>query len=96
MDNLPLDIDFTKEQDDVSHPEWYDYEYLLVQAKKDNSGIFYRLEDRILLKDAEHLFEFKVKNKSGGDSYTRVIALVKYSSLVGLGARIKSEILESN
>jgi hypothetical protein len=63
---FPEDLQWTKQQDDISDPKEFDYQYVLVITRytvptkraQDNEKYFYHCEDKFLWAKAEHSFSF--------------------------------------
>ena len=84
---LPEDLKFTKEQDDIKDPKEFNYDYILVQSKftvdnqsaknkpKRDEWIYYRWEDSVFEPKAEISFNFQSSFKDVADdgkkSYTQ-------------------------
>ena len=76
---LPEDIKFTKEQDDIKDVKEFNYDYLLVQSKftvdnqtaktkpKRDEWIYYRWEDSLFEPKAEISFNFQSSFKNVAD-----------------------------
>ena len=68
---LPEDLNFTKEQDDISDPKEFDYQYLLVlsrytvpvtekeQAVVKQEKLYYKWEDQVFLPVSDVSYSFK-------------------------------------
>jgi len=62
---LPDDIAFTKEQDDIENPKEFDYAYLLVLSrftvpvKQADEKLYYKWEDSVLWPASDISFTFK-------------------------------------
>jgi len=82
---LPLDLAFTKEQDDITDPKEFDYDYLLVltkftvpnesvvkdQAPKRDDRLYYRWEDDVFEAKASVSFFYQRTFKEVGDDGTK-------------------------